>query len=174
MSDQQQSRLFRLMDVYQTELGIGQFYPSPSFGAWAASSSLNADAGTKPKPKIQTSHHHETPHPIICLLALSPLRHHGFPKVLILSMKPKRRSSLLENQPVRTSLLLNRWQIASGSLGIGCVILLIIGTALGATTRKHYDATSRRLGPTPTKLNGRKPHLMGKTDEEDVHSTLAA
>ena len=31
MSDQQQSRLFRLMDLYQTEIGIGHFYPSPSF-----------------------------------------------------------------------------------------------------------------------------------------------
>ena len=32
MSDQQQSRLFHLMDLYQNELGKGQFYPSPSFG----------------------------------------------------------------------------------------------------------------------------------------------
>lgn len=32
MSDQQQSRLFRLMDVYQEELGRGQFHPAPSFG----------------------------------------------------------------------------------------------------------------------------------------------
>jgi putative RecB family exonuclease len=32
MTDQQQSRLFHLMDVYQNELGKGQFYPSPSFG----------------------------------------------------------------------------------------------------------------------------------------------
>ena len=31
MSDQQQTRLFRLMDVYQHELGKGQFNPSPSF-----------------------------------------------------------------------------------------------------------------------------------------------
>jgi putative RecB family exonuclease len=32
MSDQQQSRLFRLMDVYQNELGDGQFHPSPGLG----------------------------------------------------------------------------------------------------------------------------------------------
>ena len=32
MSDQQRSRLFRLMDVYQTELGKGQFHPSPGLG----------------------------------------------------------------------------------------------------------------------------------------------
>ena len=86
----------------------------------------------------------------------------------------KEKIILLENHLSAQALLLNRWQIASGSLGIACVILLIIGTALGATTRKHYDATSRRLGPTPTKLNGRKSHIMGKTDEDDVHSTLAA
>ena len=86
----------------------------------------------------------------------------------------KAKIILLENHLSAQALLLNRWQIASGSLGIACVILLIIGTALGATTRKHYDATSRRLGSTPTKLNGRKSHIMGKTDEEDVHSTLAA
>ena len=89
----------------------------------------------------------------------------------------KEKIVTLESHLTAQAILLNRWQIASGSLGIGCVLLLIIGTALGATTRKHHDATSRRLGPTPTsptKLNGRKPHIMCKADEEHVHSTLAA
>ena len=46
---------------------------------------------------------------------------------------------------------LSRWRIATSALSTGCVIFLIIGAALGSTTRKHYDATTaRRVGqPTP-------------------------
>ena len=80
----------------------------------------------------------------------------------------------LEDHLSAQAIQLNRWQIASGSLGIACVLFLIIGTALGSTTRKYYDATPRRLGSTPNKINGRKPHIVGKADEDEVRSTLAA
>ena len=116
---------------------------------------------------------------IICLLCCSTAANAFWPFTSAPDPIPEYKEKIvtLESHLTAQAILLNRWQIASGSLGIGCVLLLIIGTALGATTRKHHDATSRRLGPTPTsptKLNGRKPHIMGQTDEEHVHSTLAA
>lgn len=30
------------------------------------------------------------------------------------------------------------WQIISGALGVGCVLVLVIGTALGANTRRQH------------------------------------
>jgi hypothetical protein len=79
----------------------------------------------------------------------------------------------LENQMSVQSRTMNQWQIAAGSLGIGCVLLLVIGTALGAKTRKHYE--SGRMGqPATTTLNGRKPQFMGEAPEGDNHTTLAA
>ena len=88
----------------------------------------------------------------------------------------KEKITALETEIAAKSIILNHWQIATGSLGIGCSILLIIGTALGAKTRKHYhESSTRRLGGStpPTSLNGRSPHL-GKATEEGVHTTLAA
>lgn len=80
----------------------------------------------------------------------------------------------LEAQLSAQSITLNRWQITSGALCCGCLFLLIIGTALGAKTRHHYEST-RRLGRTPTTpLNGRKPTILGKTAEDNSHETLAA
>ena len=117
---------------------------------------------------------------IICLLCCSTAANAFWPFTSAPDPIPEYKEKIitLESHLSAQAILLNRWQIASGSLGIGCVLLLIIGTALVATTRKHHDATSRRLGQTPTsptKLNGRKPHIiMGQTDEEHVHSTLAA
>jgi len=81
----------------------------------------------------------------------------------------------LENQLSAQSQTINHWQMATGSLGIGCVLLLVIGTALGAQTRKHYDGSTRRMGATPTttSLNGRTNH-MGQTAQEENQTTLAA
>lgn len=68
----------------------------------------------------------------------------------------------------------NLWQIASGSLAVGCVLLLVIGTALGAKTRTHYHE-ERRMGSTPLPTaNGRKPNIVGKKAEDNTHDTLAA
>ena len=63
-------------------------------------------------------------------------------------------------------------------LGGACLLLLVIGTALGAKTRKIYDRTTRRMGstahPAPG-LNGRnKPRIVGEVPESDDHSALAA
>ncbi|GEP43103.1 hypothetical protein [Brevifollis gellanilyticus] len=82
----------------------------------------------------------------------------------------------LEHIIAAQALTLNRWQIAAGSLAVGCLLALIIGAALGSITRKHHHESSRRLGRTspPTRLNGRKPNVIGEADEENVHSTLAA
>ena len=62
-------------------------------------------------------------------------------------------------------------------LGGGCLLLLVIGTALGSKTRKAYDRTIRRMGSTSqptTGLNGRKPWIVGEIPESDDHTTLAA
>lgn len=88
----------------------------------------------------------------------------------------KEKITALESKLTVQSITLNRWQITSGALGIGCLTLLIIGTALGAKTRHHYEST-RRLGRTPTSttpLNGRKSPIMGETAQNNTHSTLAA
>jgi len=88
-------------------------------------------------------------------------------------VEAKEKITHLETKVTEQSITLNRWQITSGALGIGCLTLLIIGTALGAKTRHHYEST-RRLGRTPTTpLNGRKPN-MAQATEENVHTTLAA
>lgn len=86
------------------------------------------------------------------------------------------RVQTLENQMSTQATLINRWQIATGSLAVACVILLVIGTALGAKTRKHYDG-SRRMGPISpptTGLNGRKPHLVVKEADDGLQTSLAA
>jgi len=89
-------------------------------------------------------------------------------------IEAKEKITHLETQLSAQSNTLNRWQVTSGALGIGCLTLLIIGTALGAKTRHHYEST-RRLGrTTPTPLNGRKPTILGKTAEDNTHETLAA
>ena len=83
----------------------------------------------------------------------------------------------LENKLAAQHQSLNRWQLATGSLAVGCAFILIIGTALGSKTRKHYESFTRRMGggstPSPTSLNGRKPN-MAQAAEENVHTTLAA
>ena len=88
----------------------------------------------------------------------------------------KAKIASLENQFAAQVATVNRWQIAAGSLAVACVILLIIGAALGSSTRKHHNESSRRLGRTspPTRINGRKPSVMGEADDENAHSTLAA
>ncbi len=93
-------------------------------------------------------------------------------------IEAKEKITALETQLTAQSVILNRWQITSGSLALGCLILLIIGTALGAKTRHHYDST-RRLGrtpstPSPSTLNGRKPSILAEEDQDNVHQTLAA
>lgn len=82
----------------------------------------------------------------------------------------------LENKLTAQHQSLNRWQIAAGSLAVGCAFLLLIGTSLGAKTRQHFYESTRRMGgstPPPTSLNGRKPN-MAQAAEENVHPTLAA
>ena len=115
---------------------------------------------------------------IICLLCWTHSANAFWPftKAPDPILEYKDRITALENQASAQAILLNRWQIAAGSLGIACLLTLIIGTALGAITRKHHHESSRRLGRTPptTRLNGRKPNIIGEADEENVHSTLAA
>jgi hypothetical protein len=90
-------------------------------------------------------------------------------------VEAKEKITHLETQLSAQSITLNRWQITSGALCCSCLLLLIIGTALGSKTRNHYEST-RRLGRTPTtppSINGRKPN-MAQATEENVHTTLAA
>jgi len=115
---------------------------------------------------------------IICLLCCTPAANAFWPFSSAPDPIPEYKEKIvtLESDLSEQSTLTNRWQLVAGSLGIGCVILLIIGTSLGATTRKYHDAASRRLGPTspPSRFNGRKPNIMGQATDENVHSTLAA
>ena len=112
---------------------------------------------------------------ILILLLVSPAAHANW---FSWSSDPipeyKEKVASLETQLSAQRSTTDHWQIASGSLGIGCVLLLVIGTALGAKTRHHYHA-ERRLGSTPPpSINGQKSRIVGKKAEENVHSTLAA
>jgi hypothetical protein len=115
---------------------------------------------------------------IIGLLLFSPSAHAGWfsskpDPLLVMQIK----IDGLENKLAAQHQSLNRWQIASGSLAVGCAFLLIIGTALGSKTRKHfYESFTRRMGgstPPPTSLNGRKPNVA-QASEENGHTTLAS
>ncbi len=71
----------------------------------------------------------------------------------------------------------DRWKIATGSLACGALLLFVIGTALGAKTRQHYDGTTRlgRTVPTatPAAANGARHHV-GETGQSDRRQTMAA
>ena len=76
---------------------------------------------------------------IIGLLLLSPTAHAGWfsskpDPLLVMQIK----IDGLENKLAAQNQSLNRWQIATGSLAVGCAFLLILGTALGSNTRKHF------------------------------------
>jgi|JI10StandDraft_1071094.scaffolds.fasta_scaffold82308_3 hypothetical protein len=114
------------------------------------------------------------------LLLLSPAAQAGWfsndPDPLALAQE---KIVVLENTLSTQTTTMNRWQIATGSLAIGCVILLIIGAALGAKTRQYHHESTRRLGrtsppPTPPSLNGRKSPFVDEESEGHAHSTLAA
>jgi len=116
---------------------------------------------------------------LLCLLLLTTAANAGFfskgPDPVLLEAKEK--ITALEAQITAQTKAMNHWQIATGSLAAGCVAVFVIGTALGATTRKHLNYGTRRLGstfPSPPSLNGRTPGLMGKDAEDNTHSTLAA
>ncbi|MBB5037544.1 hypothetical protein [Prosthecobacter dejongeii] len=78
----------------------------------------------------------------------------------------------LENQVSAQHHTLDLWQIATGSLGIACAFLFILGTALGTTTRKHYVRT-RRMGHLSS-VNGRQSQFMGEATGDDLEAPLAA
>ena len=92
---------------------------------------------------------------------------------------PEYRSKIskLEEQMSEQHVIADRWKIATGSLAFGALLLFVIGTALGAKTRQHYDGTTRmgRTVPTttPPAPNGARHH-MGEAGPPDRHSTMAA
>ena len=112
---------------------------------------------------------------ILILLLVSPAAHAGwFSKDPDPTLEYKVKVTSLENRLSAQSSSSGLWQIAAGSLGIGCVLFFVIGTALGAQTRHHYHA-ARTLGSTPPpSINGQKSRIVGKKAEENVHETLAA
>ena len=116
---------------------------------------------------------------IISLLLFSPSAHAGwFSKDTELLNEAKERIGVLESHLLSQSINLDHWRIAAGSLAVGCAFLLLIGAALGSKTRKNfYESFIRRMGgstPSPASLNGRKPSIMGKTDQDNSHETLAS
>jgi hypothetical protein len=92
---------------------------------------------------------------------------------------PEYRSKIskLEEQMSEQHVIADRWKIATGSLACGALLLFVIGTALGAKTRQHYDGTTRmgRTVPTttPPAPNGARHH-MGEAGPPDRHPTMAA
>lgn len=78
----------------------------------------------------------------------------------------------LENEIKTQHQTLDQWQVIAGSLGVACALLFIVGTALGAKTRKHYDGI-RNVGLRPA-VNGRKSAVMATNNEEFFDSPLAA
>ena len=112
---------------------------------------------------------------ILTLLLVSPAAHASWfwPSDPVPEYRAKITS--METQLSAQRGATNLWQIASGSLAVGCVVLLVIGTALGAKTRTHYHA-EQRMGSTPPipGTNGRKSNIVGKKAEDNTHETLAA
>ncbi|MEY4482593.1 MAG: hypothetical protein RL693_45 [Verrucomicrobiota bacterium] len=117
---------------------------------------------------------------ILCLLlCLPPAQAEWFSNT---AAQHQEQIVALEGQLSAQGQSLGHWQAAAASLVIGCVLLLIIGTALGAQTRKYY-ARSRRMGSNPTPasttptlsvINGRKSSLVGEDLEKDHETSLAA
>jgi len=114
------------------------------------------------------------------LMLFSPNTHAGwFFDDPPLDLGPEYRAKIisLEDHISEQHVVTTRWEIATGTLAVGCVLLFVIGTALGAKTRQHYDGTTRmgRTVPTTTPAvpNGARHH-MGEAGPPDRHSTLAA
>ena len=120
---------------------------------------------------------------LACLL-LSQAAHAGWffkdpPPPPDLGPEYRAKITKLEEQISEQHATTTRWEVATGTLALGCVLLFVIGTALGAKTRQNYDAT-RRLGrtiptttATPATANGAHHH-MDETDAPDRHPSLAA
>jgi len=122
-------------------------------------------------------------HILLACLLLSPAAHAGWffkdpPPPPDLGPEYRSKITKLEEQISEQHATTYRWEVATGTLALGCVLLFVIGTALGAKTRQNYDAT-RRLGrtiptnTTPPATNGAHHHL-GETDAPDRHPSLAA
>ena len=120
---------------------------------------------------------------LLLLLAVAPLQAGWFfkdppPPPPDLGPEYRAKISALEEQILEQHATTNRWEAATGTLALSCVLLFVIGTALGAKTRQNYDAT-RRLGrtipttATPAGANGAHHH-MGEAGPPDRHSSLAA
>jgi len=122
---------------------------------------------------------------LLLLLAVTPLQAGWFfkdppPPPPDLGPEYRAKISSLEEQISEQHATTNRWEVATGTLALGCVLLFVIGTALGAKTRQNYDAT-RRLGRSvpnttataPASANGAHHH-MGEAGPPDRHSSLAA
>ena len=96
-----------------------------------------------------------------------------------LDLGPEYRAKIvsLEDRISEQHAVTTRWEIATGTLAVGCVLLFVIGTALGAKTRQHYDGTTRmgRTVPatTPPAPNGARHH-MGEAGQPDRHQKMAA
>jgi hypothetical protein len=117
------------------------------------------------------------------LMLLTPNTHAGWffddPPPPPPDLGPEYRSKIskLEEQMSEQHVIADRWKIATGSLAFGALLLFVIGTALGAKTRQHYDGTTRmgRTVPTttPPAPNGARHH-MGEAGPPDRHPTMAA
>lgn len=83
----------------------------------------------------------------------------------------KQKIAALEGQLSEQYKTSDHWKAFTGALAIGCVLLFVIGTSLGAKTR--HDGTRRMERKFPAGPNGRKPHV-GKAAEADRNQTLAA
>jgi hypothetical protein len=83
----------------------------------------------------------------------------------------KEKIAILDGQLSEQRKTSDQWKAFTGALGVGCVLLFVIGTSLGARTR--HDGTRRMERTLPAGANGCKPHL-GKAAAPDRRETLAA
>ena len=154
---------------------------------------MSAAAGINPVQAGAPCAHRPAHHPIpfmkhlilfACLLFAAPPLHAGWfskdppPPPPPPDLGPEYRSKIskLEEQMSEQHVIADRWKIATGSLAFGALLLFVIGTALGAKTRQHYDGTTRmgRTVPTtPPAPNGARHH-MGEAGPPDRHPTMAA
>jgi hypothetical protein len=111
----------------------------------------------------------------ICLLLLTPAANAGwfFDDPPDLGPEYRAKIASLEDQMSEQHKVIGHWVIAAGTLAFGCVLLFVIGTALGAKTRQDYDGT-RTMERKPASGDNGTRHNMGEAGAPDRHSSMAA
>ena len=140
---------------------------------------LNLTQAGSPHERRPASH----PHPLtmkllilfICLLLFTPAASAGwfFDDPPDLGPEYRAKIASLEDQMSEQHKVTGHWVIASGTLAFGCLLLFVVGTALGAKTRQDYDGTRTMERKPASGANGTRHH-MGEAGAPDRRSSMAA